>query len=172
MVPSQSLLQVSDTESTASDGVRWQNVKLRGSVPVRKRALEFEPGDDGHVVPSRGRCRQWSAWLMGGWWWGWESRAGKNRGLRQWCLLHNKVLCWSWSSWRRKMGLLWDLWARKVVTCRLWGSERWRTGMSERRVQDTCSPRCCLLLRPLSCSLTLLTHQVNPFQDSFMSVCS
>lgn len=61
MVPSQSLLQVSDTESTASDGVRRRNVKLRGSVPVRKRALEFEPGDDGHVVPSRGGCRQWGA---------------------------------------------------------------------------------------------------------------
>lgn len=52
---SQSLLQVSDTESTASDGVKWWNVKLRGSGPERKRALELEPGDDGRLrLPEAG----------------------------------------------------------------------------------------------------------------------
>ena len=45
------------------------------------------------LAPSRGGCRQWSAWLMGGWWGGRESRAGKNRELCQWCSLHNQVLC-------------------------------------------------------------------------------
>lgn len=41
-----------------------------GSVLVRKRALEFESGDDRRIAPSGGGCRQWSAWLMGGWWGG------------------------------------------------------------------------------------------------------
>ena len=49
-----------------SSGATWS----WASVPVRKRPLEFESGDDGRIAPSGGRCRQWSAWLMGGWWGG------------------------------------------------------------------------------------------------------
>ena len=59
------------------------------------------------------------------------------------------------------MGLLWDLWARKVMTCGLWGSERWRTGMSER-----CSRHVFPLLLSPALSFILLSDSPSPPGES------
>ena len=159
---SQSLLQVSDTESTASDGVKWWNVKLRGSGPERKRALELEPGDDGRLrLPEAGVGSGVPHWWEAGW--EGESPGQVRTGDCQWCSLHNQVLCWSQSSWRRKMGLLWDLWARKVMTWGLWGSERWRTGMSERYSRHVFP----LLLSPALSFILLSDSPSPPGESSF-----